>query len=963
MKPQVRRSGAKALAMVTSVALALIAFVLAGPASADTKPTFEPDPASAGSVSFYNAAGSRITTGSINDAPMAAYYRGSGGGINAGDNKAFASFYTPTDNAPTVTWSGTTASTAQTFPAATAYPGSLAGTTDAVVAGSTSSSKTLANFVSVFPNASAKDPGIYQVRIFTTQAGSGGSDTYYSADIKVTGTTWTQIYPAPASGPATTATTLTVSPASPQVAGTSVTLSATVAPAAGGTVQFKDGSNNIGSPVTVVAGSASTSTTTLAVGPHSLTAAFTPTDAAAFAGSTSAAQTYVIDSPPATTTKTALSITPDSPITVGTASTLTATVSPSTAAGSVQFLDGATPIGAAATVLTGSATTTTTFGVNTHQVKAVFTPADAVAFTASTSPAQAYVVNPPPATTTATTLAVAPAGPQVFGTSLALTATVSPASAVGAVQFLDGTTVLSTVAVSGGSAATTNSTLAVGTHQLSAKFVPTSPATFGTSQSTTTPAQITKATPTATLVVTPAGPVVRGTAVTLKATVTPTLAGTVQFLSAGTPLGSATVSGKTAQLSTTTLATGSHSLSALFTPTSTNYATATSNTVPLSVTPPPPATSTTALTVTPTGPVAAGTKETLKATISPASATGSVQFLDGTTAVGAPVDVVAGVATAGTTLEVGSHPLTAKFTSSDAATFKDSTSAVLTYLVKPPATATSTTLTVAPPGPVAFGTAITLHATVSPAQILIDRARALVGPSVPGSVTFRDGAVVLGTKTLTAGEATLTTVGLHAGTHSLTATYIPASTLDYVGSTSAPVALVVTKVTTVTSLAVSPGGPVAHGRTVTLTASITPATATGRVIFKNGTTVLGSAAVAQGKAVLKTSTLPVGTASLTATFAPTAVGDFSGSTSAKVTLAVSAAVPAGPSSGPTTTPAASPSSSSGSGGVSGHGGTSSGLASTGADVLGILTIGLSLVTAGWFALSIGVRRRHGLHRL
>src|SRR5262249_38704039 len=74
-----------------------------------------------------------------------------------------------------------------------------------------------------------------------------------------------------------TTTTLAVSPAGPVTVGDSVTLTATVAPAAAaGSVQFKDGTANLGAPVPVSGGTASLTTSALAVGTHSLTAGVNP---------------------------------------------------------------------------------------------------------------------------------------------------------------------------------------------------------------------------------------------------------------------------------------------------------------------------------------------------------------------------------------------------------------------------------------------------------------------------------------------------------------------------------------------------------------------------------------------------------------------------------------------------------------------------------------------------------------
>lgn len=91
-------------------------------------------------------------------------------------------------------------------------------------------------------------------------------------------------------------------------AGFPVTLVAIVRPpAATGTVQFKDGNSNIGDPVTVLPGHvtlagqdnadvgfASATTSALAVGTHSLTAVFTPTDMSTYIPSTSRPESLTV---------------------------------------------------------------------------------------------------------------------------------------------------------------------------------------------------------------------------------------------------------------------------------------------------------------------------------------------------------------------------------------------------------------------------------------------------------------------------------------------------------------------------------------------------------------------------------------------------------------------------------------------------------------------------------------------
>jgi Bacterial Ig-like domain (group 3)/TIR domain len=96
------------------------------------------------------------------------------------------------------------------------------------------------------------------------------------------------------STPTTTALT-TTAPVSLLAQGSPVTFTASITPsAAAGTVQFKDGTTNIGNPVTVSNGTASKTTSTLSVGTHQLTAVFTPSDPAPFAPSRSPAVTFTV---------------------------------------------------------------------------------------------------------------------------------------------------------------------------------------------------------------------------------------------------------------------------------------------------------------------------------------------------------------------------------------------------------------------------------------------------------------------------------------------------------------------------------------------------------------------------------------------------------------------------------------------------------------------------------------------
>ncbi|MGH9496315.1 MAG: Ig-like domain repeat protein, partial [Candidatus Sulfotelmatobacter sp.] len=78
-----------------------------------------------------------------------------------------------------------------------------------------------------------------------------------------------------------------------------------------------------------------------------------------------------------------------------------------------------------------------------------------------------------------------------------------------------------------------------------------------------------------------------------------------------------------------------------------------------------------------------------------------------------------------------------------------------------------------------------------------------------------------------------------------------------------------------------------QGESVTLTANVTPTTATGSVTFKNGSTVLGTSSLSGGTATLSTTSLPVGTDTVTAVYGGS--GTLNTSTSSASTLTVAPA--------------------------------------------------------------------------
>ena len=373
---------------------------------------------------------------------------------------------------------------------------------------------------------------------------------------------------------AQTTTTLTTTP-NPSTVGQAVTLTATVAPVAPatgvptGAVTFMDGATAIGTATLGATGSASIAVSTLANGNHSLTAVYG--GAGNFLASTSAAVTQVVNG----ATTTTLTTTPN-PSTVGQAVTLTARVVPVAPAtgvptGVVTFRDGATTIGTATLGATGSASIiVSTLALGNHSLTAVY--GGSANFQTSTSAVVTQVVNAVNAATT-TTLTATP-NPSRFGQGVTLTATVvpvAPATGVpaGVVTFRDGLATIGTATLGvTGSASIVVSTLAAGSHSLTAVYGGGGNFLASTSAAVT---QVVNAGVTTTTLTTTPNPSTAGQAVTLTATVvtvapaTGVPTGTVTFRDGLTTIGTATLGANgSASIVVSTLAAGSHSLTAAY---------------------------------------------------------------------------------------------------------------------------------------------------------------------------------------------------------------------------------------------------------------------------------------------------------------------------------------------------------------------------------------------------------------
>ncbi len=183
-----------------------------------------------------------------------------------------------------------------------------------------------------------------------------------------------------------------------------------------------------------------------------------------------------------------------------------------------------------------------------------------------------------------------------------------------------------------------------------------------------------------------------------------------------------------------------------------------------------------------------------------------------------------------------------------------------------------------------WGQAVTLTAAVSVTS---------PGAGTPtGTVTFSDGATVLGTGNVSGGVASLTVSTLSVASHSITAAY--GGDAGFNTSTSPALAQQVGKASSQTSVTVSPN-PSVYGQPVLLTAIVAAlapggGTPTGTVTFFDGATALGTATLANGSASLTTTVLGGGSHSITAVYSGVDA-NFTGSSSA----------PAGQTVGPAAT--------------------------------------------------------------
>jgi len=340
--------------------------------------------------------------------------------------------------------------------------------------------------------------------------------------------------------------------------------------------------------------------------------------------------------------------------------------------------------------------------------------------------------------------------------------------------------------------------------------------------------------------------------VTLAATIMPQNggqgSGTVTFKDGSTVLSVAPVSANLSTLTTSSLAIGNHSISAVYSG-DTNFMGSTATPLPQVVN---KATTTIALvssaSSTHTGQAVSFTVTVSSVAVTP---TGNIELLDGSTML-AKLALKTGTAKYNTAkLPAGSNIITAVYLGDS--NNNGSTSAVVNQFVL----ATTTTTLTSSPNPSVYGQAVVFTATLI---------SSIGAPPDGETVTFKQGPNVLGTATVSGGTAAFSTSTLAVGTKLVTAVY--GGDTDFAASTSKAASQVIGKASTTIALA-SPQNPAVFGQPITFTATVTPqfsGTPAGTVTFLDGTKVLKTVSLTAGAASFTTSTLTRGVHNITAKY-------------------------------------------------------------------------------------------------
>ena len=590
-------------------------------------------------------------------------------------------------------------------------------------------------------------------------------------------------------------------------------------------------------------GTATLSIGTLGVGQHTIVASYSG-DAGHFPGKSTdnGVAPYIQTVNEGTGVTLTSSVNPSA---VGQSVTFTATVAGTgggvVPVGTIQFKDGANPLGAPVALASVGGNGVATFATaalanGPHPITAVYSGDPSNGLQGSTS----NTVNQKVLATSTLVLA-STLNPSYYGNSVTFTAGISSSGTqppTGTVLFFDNGQQIGSGTLSGNPAVASfaTATLAVATHPITATYGGDSYNALSASAGPLN--QVVNLAKTATTVTAAPNPGIAGGTETITATVAVTNGavtpgGSVTFNSGATVLGVANLTANGTATITPLLAPGSYQIVATYSG-NTQASASVSNPLSLTIV---QASTQTALAVNPIqGLVAQPIVFTATVTGSGATPTGTVNFSANGNSIGAAPVNGSGVATISvSTLPVGVYSIVANYTgdASDAS----SVSAATTLNV---VLATTATTLSAAPNPALVSQTVTFTAKVTGN-----------GGTPTGTVNFIANGNSIGSASLSAGTATLTYSALVAGTYTVTASY-GGDTAD-AASASSSLSETVGLIPTTTSLGTSSTSG-ANPQVILVASVLNSSTGpqpTGIVSFMNGTTSLGSAAVnANGVATL-----------------------------------------------------------------------------------------------------------------
>jgi hypothetical protein len=600
-----------------------------------------------------------------------------------------------------------------------------------------------------------------------------------------------------------------------------------------GSVTFYDGAVSLGS-FSMSGDSAEVSTAALVAGGHTIKAVYSG-DSNFNPDSTTIVQTVNQAAPAVTLTSSV------NPSTFEQNVTFKAKLSSQsgTPSGSVTFYDGTTSLGSASLVGDSAEVSTANLAAGNHTIKCVYS-GDSNFNPDSTTITQT-VNKAAPAVTLTSSL-----NPSVFGQNVSFKAKVDNAShtPTGSVTFYDGAASLGNVSLVGDSAEVSTANLTAGSHTI--KCVYSGNSNFNP-DSTTIIQTVRQAAPAVTLT-SSLNPSVFGQNVTFKAKVssqsgTPT--GSVSFYDGAASLGSASLVGDSAEVSTANLTAGTHTIKCVysgdsnFDPDSVSIVQTVNQATPV------------VTLASSLNPSTFGQNVTFKAKVDNANhtPTGTVSFYDGAASLGSASLVGDSVAVSTANLAAGSHTVKAVY-SGDSNFNPDSASIVQSVNQASPTVTLASSL-----NPSTFGQNVTFKAKVGNAS-----------HTPTGSVSFYDGATSMGSVFLIGDSAEISTAALVAGIHSIKAVY---SGDNNFRSDSASLSQTVNKKQTTSTLRTTPN-PSIYGQSITLRDSVSGPPNGGKVYFKIDGIVIDSGNVnGGGIASISISSLATGTHSISARFGGT----------------------------------------------------------------------------------------------